>query len=65
MKEMMYRKYSQELLNETATPFGEEHEGEEGLGGLFGSHAKGEASTSRTEQPPLAGEVEISQVPPP
>lgn len=55
MKEMMYRKYSQELLNETATPFGEEHEGEEGLGGLFGSHAKGEASTSRTEQPTSSG----------
>lgn len=55
MKEMMYRKCSQELLNETATPFGEEHEGEEGLGGLFGSHAKGEASTSRTEQPTSSG----------
>ncbi len=55
MKEMMYRKYSQELLNETATPFGEEHEGEEGLGGLFGSHSKGEASTSRTEQPTSSG----------
>lgn len=55
MKEMMYRKYSQELLNETAIPFGEEHEGEEGLGGLFGSHAKGEASTSRTEQPTSSG----------
>lgn len=55
MKEMMYRKYSQELLNETATPFGEEHEGEEGLGGLFGNHAKGEASTSRTEQPTSSG----------
>ena len=55
MKEMMYRKYSQELLNETATPFGEEHEGEEGLGRLFGSHAKGEASTSRTEQPTSSG----------
>jgi len=55
MKEMMYRKYSQELLSETATPFGEEHEGEEGLGGLFGSHAKGEASASRTEQPTSSG----------
>lgn len=55
MKEMMYRKYSQELLNETATPFGEEHEGEEGLGGLFGSHAKGEASASCTEQPTSSG----------
>lgn len=55
MKEMMYRKYSQELLNETATPFGEEQEGEEGLGGLFGSHSKGEASTSRTEQPTSSG----------
>lgn len=55
MKEMMYRKYSQELLNETATPFGEEQEGEEGLGGLFGSHSKGEASTARTEQPTSSG----------
>lgn len=55
MKEMMYRKYSQELLNETATPFGEEQEGEEGLGGLFGSHSKGEASTARTEQSTSSG----------
>lgn len=55
MNEMRYRKYSRELLNETATPFGEEHEGDEDLGGLFGNQAKGEAGSTRTEQPTSSG----------
>ncbi|WP_298631787.1 ATP-dependent Clp protease ATP-binding subunit [uncultured Porphyromonas sp.] len=55
MNEMMYRRYSKVLVDETATPFGEEQEGEEGLGGLFGSHSKGDAKTSRTEEPTTGG----------
>lgn len=55
MNEMMYRRYSKVLVDETATPFGEEQEGEEGLGGLFGSHSKGEAKASRTEEPTTGG----------